>query len=387
MIYSRSLKDHLEKALLKSDKIILLYGARQTGKTTLINKIIKGLPYRSLSINADEIRFIDTLASRDLNRMKLLVEGYDLLFIDEAQRIPDAGINIKILHDGTPDLKIIISGSSSLELANKTKESLTGRLDSYVLYPMAWSELRKDYNNFELTSKLDEFLIYGSYPEILNTGNSLEKQKQLIELSSSYLFKDILELSNIRHSRKLVDLLRLLSFQVGSQVSLTELGSSLGMSKETVASYIDLLEKSFVLFRLGGYSNNLRKEVTKMNKYYFYDTGIRNALINNFSQLNLRNDTGQLWENYLIMERVKFLSYSGIYANFYFWRTYSGVEIDLIEELDGSLFAYEIKYGNKSSKTPNSWKKAYPDAEFSVINSENFINFISSNKRHFSKYH
>ncbi len=273
MDYSRSLKDHLERALLKSHKITLLYGARQTGKTTLINEVIKGLPYRSLSINADEIRFIDTLSSRDLNRMKLLVEGYDLLFIDEAQRIPDAGINIKILHDGMPNLKIIISGSSSLELANKTKEPLTGRLDSYVLYPMAWNELKNDYNSFELTSKLDEFLVYGSYPDILNIGNSLEKQKQLIELSSSYLFKDILELSNIRHSRKLVDLLRLLSFQVGSQVSLTELGSSLGMSKETVASYIDLLEKSFVLFRLGGYSNN-------------------------FSPLNMRNDTGQRWENY-----------------------------------------------------------------------------------------
>ncbi len=377
MIYSRSLKDHLVKALLQSDKIILLYGARQTGKTTLINEIIKGLPYRSLSINADEIRFTDTLSSRDLNRMKLLVEGYDLLFIDEAQRIPDAGINIKILHDGMPNLKIIISGSSSLELVNKTKEPLTGRLDSYVLFPIAWSELNNDFNSFELTSKLYEFLIYGSYPDILNAVNSLEKQKQLIELSSSYLFKDILELSNIRHSRKLIDLLRLLSFQVGSQVSLTELGSSLGMSKETVASYIDLLEKSFVLFRLGGYSNNLRKEVTKMDKFYFYDTGIRNALINNFNPLNMRNDTGQLWENYLIMERVKFLRYSEIYANFYFWRTYSGVEIDLIEEREGKLFAFEIKYGNRSSKMPISWKKAYPDSEFTVINSENFLEFIS----------
>ena len=377
MIYSRSLKDHLVKALLKSDKIILLYGARQTGKTTLINEVIKGLPYRSLSINADEIRFIDTLSSRDLNRMKLLVEGYDLLFIDEAQRIPDAGINIKILHDGMPNLKIIISGSSSLELTNKTKEPLTGRLDSYVLYPIAWSELNNFFNSFELTSRLYEFLIYGSYPEILNAVNSLEKQKQLIELSSSYLFKDILELSNIRHSRKLVDLLRLLSFQVGSQVSLTELGTSLGMSKETVASYIDLLEKSFVLFRLGGYSNNLRKEVTKMDKFYFYDTGIRNALINNFNPLNMRNDTGQLWENYLIMERVKFLRYSEINTNFYFWRTYSGVEIDLIEEREGQLFAFEIKYGNRSSKMPISWKKAYPDSEFSVINSENFLEFIS----------
>ncbi len=376
-MYFRLIKDQLKKALIQPRKIILLYGARQTGKTTLINDLIQELPYKSLTINADEIRYIDVLSSRDLNKFKLMVEGYELLFIDEAQRIPDAGINLKILHDGIPELRIIITGSSSLELVNRTKEPLTGRLNSFELYPISMGELRKDHNSFELGSKLEELMIFGSYPDILNTGNAQEKQKQLMELSSSYLFKDILELANIRHSRKLVDLLRLLSFQIGSQVALTELSNSLGMSKETVASYIDLLEKSFVLFRLRGFSKNLRKEVTKMDKFYFYDLGIRNALINNFNPIGLRNDTGHLWENFIILERVKFLRYSQKYTNMFFWRTYSGAEIDLIEESEGLLSAYEIKYKQKNSKIPPSWSKTYQESKFKTINSENYLEFIT----------
>jgi predicted AAA+ superfamily ATPase len=377
MIYFRSLKETLERALFRQRKIILLYGARQTGKTTLVNGIISGLPFRTLSLNADELRYIETLSSRDLNRLKLLTEGYELLFIDEAQRIPDAGINLKILHDSVPELKIIVTGSSSLELASMTDEPLTGRLDSYVLYPLSWMELKKSFNSYELRSRLDEFLRFGSYPEILNTGNEVEKQKQLMELTTSYLFKDIFELSGIRHPRKLYDLLRLLAFQVGSQVSMTELGTALSMSKETVASYIELLERSFVLFRLGGFSRNLRKEVTRMDKFYFFDLGIRNAIINNFSPLKLRNDAGQLWENFVIMERVKFLNYSGKHANMYYWRTYTGAEIDFVEESGGILSAYEIKYGDRTAEKPSSWGNTYPDGRFSVINSENFHDFIS----------
>jgi predicted AAA+ superfamily ATPase len=377
MFFHRSLTGQLEKALLHSGKIILLYGARQTGKTTLINEVINQLPYRTLSINADEIRYLDALSSRDSHTFRLLTEGYDLLFIDEAQRIPDAGINLKILHDSLPELKIIITGSSSLELAGKTKEALTGRLESYLLYPVSWMELTGVFHEFELTSRLEEFLIFGTYPEILTTGNSEEKQKKLLELTSSYLFKDILELSGIRHSRKLINLLRLLSFQLGSQVSLSELGGSLGMSKETVGSYIDLLEKAFVLFRVGGFSRNLRKEVTKMDKYYFYDLGIRNAVINNFAPLHMRNDLGQLWENFLVMERVKYQHYSQKYVNLYYWRTYTGAEIDLIEEYGGTLNAYEFKYGEGTVKVPVSWSNTYPGASFSVIHSGNFRQFIS----------
>jgi len=231
----------------------------------------------------------------------MLTDGYELLFIDEAQRIDDIGINLKILHDNLPGLKIIASGSSSLELANLTKEPLTGRVETYVLHPVAWGELLGQYTQFELRSRLEEFMIYGSHPEIFSMTNAEKKQKQLLELYSSYLYKDVLELSNIRHSRKLADLLRLLAFQIGSQVSLNELGASLQMIKETVASYIDLLEKFFILIRLRGFSKNLRKEITKMDKLYFSDLGIRNALINNFNSFTIRNDHGQLWENCMPM--------------------------------------------------------------------------------------
>ena len=372
----RALYNRLKEALIHSKKVILLYGARQTGKTTLVSQIIKDLPYRSITVNADEIRYHDVLSSRDLNKMKMLTDGYELLFIDEAQRIDDIGINLKILHDNLPDLKIIASGSSSLELANRTKEPLTGRVESYALHPVAWGELSSQHTLFELRSRLEEFMIYGSYPEIFSITNAEKKQKHLLELRSSYLYKDVLELSNIRHSRKLADLLRLLAFQIGSQVSLNELGASLQMSKETVASYIDLLEKSFILIRLRGFSRNLRKEITKMDKFYFSDLGIRNALINNFNSIKMRNDHGQLWENYLITERIKHQSYTDIFSNNYFWRTYTGAEIDWIEERQGKLYAYELKYGKKSIKIPTSWKENYPDSEYQTVNLDNYHDFI-----------
>jgi len=372
----RALYNRLKQSLIHSNKVILLYGARQTGKTTLVSQIIKDLPFRSLSVNADEIRYHDVLSSRDLNKIKMLTEGYDLLFMDEAQRIDDIGINLKILHDNLPDLKIIATGSSSLELANRTREPLTGRLESYALHPVAWLELLDQHSQFELRSRLEEFMIYGSYPEIFSIPNAQNKQQHLLELCSSYLYKDVLELSNIRHSRKLADLLRLLAFQIGSQVSLSELGVSLQMSKETIASYIDLLEKSFILIRLRGFSRNLRKEITKMDKLYFSDLGIRNALINNFNSIKMRNDHGQLWENFLVTERIKYQSYSGLFSNNFFWRTYTGAEIDWIEERQGKLYAYEFKYGNKTIKMPPSWKENYPDSEYETVNLENYLNFI-----------
>jgi predicted AAA+ superfamily ATPase len=362
---------------MESDKVVVLFGARQTGKTTLINRLTEKLSLKILAINADELRYLDILSSRDVSKMKLLVEGYDILYIDEAQRIPDAGINLKILYDNFPGLKIILTGSSSLELASKTKEALTGRTISYNLYPLSWQELEDQYKLVEMESRLEEFLIYGSYPDIVTTPGASMKQRKLRELTSSYLYKDILELTSIRNSRKIADLLRLIAFQAGSQVSTTELASSLQMSKETVASYIDLLEKSFVLFRLQGFSRNLRKEVTKMDKLFFFDLGIRNALINNFNPLYLRQDSGQLWENYMLIERLKYLSNNDITANLFFWRTYSGTEIDLIEEKEGSLYAYEFKYGTKISKEPSPWAKAYPGSSFKTINTKNFRSLIS----------
>ena len=372
----RALYERLKEALIRSNKVILLYGARQTGKTTLVSRIIKDLTFTSLTVNADEIRYHDVLSSRDLNKMRMLTDGYELLFIDEAQRIDDVGINLKILHDNLPDLKIMVTCSSSLELADRTREPPTGRLETYALYPVAWMELLGQHTPFELRSRLEELMIYGSYPEIFSIPNAQKKQQHLLELSSSYLYKDILELSNIRHSRKLADLLRLLAFQIGSQVSLNELGGSLQMSKETIASYIELLEKSFILIRLRGFSRNLRKEITKMDKFYFSDLGIRNALINNFSSFKMRNDHGQLWENFLVTERIKYQSYKGLFSNNFFWRTYTGAEIDWIEERQGSFYAYEFKYGNKPIKIPSSWKENYPESEYKTINLENYHDFI-----------
>jgi predicted AAA+ superfamily ATPase len=363
--------------ILSSDKIVIVYGPRQVGKTTLVRNILQELPLRKLAVNADEKAYADVLSSRDLGRMRLLVEGYDLLFIDEAQRITDISINLKLLHDNLPKLKIIATGSSSFELANQIKEPLTGRTWTFTLFPIAWLELKDLYNPFELRQKLPEYLVYGSYPEISSIPNRKDKVQYLNELSSSYLYKDILEITSIRYSSKINDLLRLLAFQVGSEVSLSELGSSLSMSKETVTAYIDLLEQAFIVFRLSGFSRNLRKEITKMDKVYFYDLGVRNTVINQLNPLEQRNDIGKLWENFLMIERRKLLAYQSIYAGSYFWRTYTGAELDYIEERDGKLYGYEFKYGKKTAKPPKTWLDTYQNASYQCISQENFHSFVT----------
>ncbi|MFN4144509.1 MAG: ATP-binding protein [Runella sp.] len=372
----RQLLSVLRERLIESSKIIVLYGARQVGKTTLIRQVLADLPYKTLSINADEKRYTDVLSSRDFAQMQRLVGGYELLFIDEAQRIPDVGINLKILHDALPALKIIVTGSSAFELSNRTQEPLTGRTWTYRLFPIAYTELRLLYNPFQLDAQLEALLLYGSYPEALNLPNQTDKVQFLHELSTAYLYKDVLEIASIKHTHKLQQLLRLLAFQVGTQVSLNELGNALQMSKDTVAHYIDLLEKSFVVFRLSGFSRNLRKEVVKMDKIYFYDLGVRNALINNFNPLTLRNDVGALWENFLISERRKHNAYQNRFVNTYFWRTYTGAEIDYLEEANGMLAGFEFKYSDKSPKAPDSWLKTYPEATFKGIHRGNYDTFL-----------
>ncbi|TAE30672.1 MAG: ATP-binding protein [Cytophagales bacterium] len=373
---SRLLMGSIQTRLASSDKIIVLFGPRQVGKTTLVRLLLQELPYRSLSINADELVYQTVLSSRNLAQIRLLVEGYDLLFIDEAQRVPDIGINLKILHDALPDLKIIATGSSSFELANRTKEPLTGRTWTYELFPISMSELRQQQNAFELRQRLDEFLRFGTYPDTLNQRNETDKRLYLRELSSAYLYKDILEMTSIRHADKLRKLLQLLAFQVGSEVSLNELGNTLGMSKDTVNTYIDLLEKAFVIFRLSGFSRNLRKEVSKMDKIYFHDLGIRNVLIDNFQPLSLRNDVGALWENFLVVERRKRNAYAQQPANVYFWRTYTGAELDYVEERDGQLAGFEFKFARSNVKQPASWAATYPGSSYAVINNDNFWEFV-----------
>ena len=372
----RKLFATIQEKLLTSNKIIVIYGARRVGKTTLVRQLLAEIPLKTLQINADERRYIEVLSSRDFQKMQLLVDGYEVLFIDEAQRIPDIGINLKILHDNLPNLKIIVTGSSSFELANRTKESLTGRTWTYSLFPIALTELKNQMNSFEIDQKLEELLVFGSYPDVLNFANQQDKIKYLYELSNSYLYKDIFELSSIKYPDKLRRLLQLLAFQVGSEVSLNELGQSLQMSKDSVNTYIDLLEKAFVVFRLSGYSRNLRKEVVKMDKIYFYDLGIRNAVIENFHLFNLRNDVGQLWENFLVVERQKLNHYNENFIKPYFWRTYTGAELDYIEEGMQKLAGFEFKFGQKISKPPKSWQENYPNATFECINKSNFIEFL-----------
>ena len=372
----RILTETVISKLKSSDKGIVIYGARQAGKTTLVNDVIKNLGLKTLIVNADQSKYLDIFSQRDLNRIKDFVEGYELLFIDEGQRIPEIGINLKIILDNFKSLKVVVTGSSSLDLASKVSEPLTGRVWTYKLYPISFYEVSAFKNKFELNEQIEERMIYGSYPEIFSLTGEINKREYLQNLSDAYLYKDLLELGDIRNSNKIRDLLKLLAFQVGSQVSLSELGSSLGMGKDTVSRYIDFLEKSYVIFRLEGFSRNLRKEVTKMDKIFFYDLGIRNMLIDNLKPLKERNDVGQLWENFLISERVKYLSYTQIYASNYFWRLYTGAELDYVEDTGGELKGYEFKFGGKIAKAPKGWRATYTDSKFKCINRDNCLEFI-----------
>ncbi len=356
---------------------MILYGPRQVGKTTLAREIISDWPGRVLEISADEPRFSDVLSSRDSVKLRSLVAGYDLLFIDEAQRVPDIGINLKILHDQIPEIRTMVTGSSSFDLANSIREPLTGRTWTYNLYPISFLELSGLFNSFELDSQLEERLVYGSYPELFSIASQADREDYLYEIGNAYLYKDILELSAIKNSAKIRDLLRMLAYQVGSEVSRTEIGTALGMSKDTVGAYIDLLEKSFVVFRLSGFSRNLRKEITRNDKVYFYDLGIRNMVIGNFNPVSQRNDVGALWENFLIVERMKRLAYTKVHAQTYFWRTYTGAELDYIEEREGTLAGYEFKFGAKSAKCPAAWSQTYDNSTCDLINRRNYLGFVA----------
>ena len=375
-MYTRIIKSQIEQDL-KDDinKIIILYGPRQVGKTTLIKEIIKDNS-DALLVNADQLTYNEVFASRDLRKMQELIGSKKLLFIDEAQNIRDIGINLKILHDEMPHLKIIATGSSYFELANNIREPLTGRTKTYQLFPISAEEIIRDSSVFEFKNRLESLLIYGAYPEILQTTGAKTKIDRLDELTSAYLYKDILQLSSIKFADKIRKLLQMLALQIGSTVSLNEIGNALGLSHETVAHYIDLLEKGFVLFRLGGYSSNPRKEISKMNKIYFYDLGVRNNLINNFNAPDMRTDIGALWENFLVVERMKKIKYARERSNAYFWRTYTGVGLDYVEQNNGVLYGYEMKW-NKTSKAPASWLGTYPNAHFESIHKDHFVHFVA----------
>lgn len=372
----RILYDTLADRIANSNQIILLYGPRQVGKTTLIREVLAHTEGRKLEINADLMQYTQVLSSRDLNKLRGLVEGYDLLFIDEAQRVPEIGINLKILHDHLPHLKIIATGSSSLDLASKVREPLTGRTWSHHLYPVSVSELAGTRNRYELDLLLEELLLFGSYPVVLRIANYAEKREYLLELTTAYLYKDVLELSSIKNAPKMRDLLRLLAHQIGSEVSLNELSNTLSLHRDAIVHYIDLLEKAFVIFRLSAFSRNLRKEISRHDKIFFWDLGVRNALIENFSPLAARSDGGKLWENFLIVERIKTQSYRLERANRYFWRTYTGAELDYVEERDGVLSGFEFKFSAKTAKPPQTWLSTYPNSTFQTVNREGYLGFL-----------
>lgn len=362
---------------LKRSKVLVLYGARQVGKTTLVREYLKTTDLKYRYDTGDNTRLHALFETEDFRQLIDYGEGYQLIVIDEAQRVPKIGQGLKILVDHCPDLYFLVTGSSSFELAGQLGEPLTGRKRTLHLYPIAQLELKQKYSMFDLKERLHDFLVYGSYPEVLLASSAKEKISLINELAHSYLFKDILELDRIKSSKPLLDLLRLLAFQIGSEVSLTELGSQLNLDYKTVARYLDLLEKGFVIYRLAGFSRNLRKEITKKFKYYFFDNGIRNALISNFNSLELRNDIGQLWENFLMIERLKKRAYQEIFANDYFWRTWDRKELDLVEEREGSLFGYEFKWQGRKRKIPKMWLETYPEAKAEIISRENYFNFIS----------
>jgi predicted AAA+ superfamily ATPase len=280
------------------------------------------------------------------------------------------------LIDSSPDKTIVLTGSSSFELSGQLGEPLTGRQKQKKLFPIAVVELHKQFGGMRLLEILDELLIFGSYPEVLNQDSEIDKMEYLHLLRDSYLLKDILELENLKYSEKLFDLLKLLAFQIGHEVSFNELANKLGIAKQSVERYISLLEKAFVVKRLGGFSRNLRNEITKSSRYYFLDNGVRNAIINNFNPVGSRNDIGMLWENFMVMERLKKQEYQRIFSNNYFWRTYDQKEIDLIEDRGGKLYAFEFKYGSKKIKAPRQWQNAYPDSKFSLVTPENFLEFL-----------
>ncbi len=361
---------------LSTDKAIIIYGARQVGKTTLLKTIVSKLKINTLFINADLIKERKWIESLDLQDYKANLYGYDLLIIDEAQRIKNIGLALKIIIDEIKNIKILVSGSSSFDLANQINEPLTGRKLTLKLFPTSIEEMTSIMTLRDIKKSLEEILIYGQYPKTLIYKNHLEKQNYLYELTESYLFKDVLNITQLRKSPSLFKLLQLLAYQIGQEVSATELSNSLDIDKNTVFRYLDILEKNFVIFSLPGYSGNLRKEVTKSNKYYFTDLGIRNALIDDFKSLDNRNDIGQLWENFLINERIKFNIYHNMRKHHYFWRVYTGGEIDFVEQHSNILNGYEIKYSRSRKKIPPTWEKTYPNATFNIINKKNWIDFV-----------
>jgi uncharacterized protein len=374
---ARELEPIIEKRLFKG-KVILVLGPRQTGKTTLMRRIAVKQKIDYLWLDADDPTVRAQLTDVNIAGLKMLVGQHKLLVIDEAQQVQNVGLTLKLIVDHIPDTQLLVSGSSALELASGVNEPLTVRKFEYQLFPFSFNELVAHEGWLQEISLLEQRLIYGSYPEVVTKPD--EVREHLVLLAGSYLYKDVFRYKDLRKPELLEHLLQLLALQLGSEVSYNELARQLGADIETVQRYINLLEQTFVIFRLRALSRNHRNEIKKSRKVYFYDNGIRNALINNFSPLELRADKGALWENYLVAERLKFNHYNNNYVNSYFWRTHQQQEIDYIEEKDGMLFAFEFKWSEKANaKMPATFVKAYPNHRFEVVTKGNYSQFLSVN--------
>jgi predicted AAA+ superfamily ATPase len=370
----RSIKSQMEHWMYRG-KVLILYGARQVGKTTLCKSFLEPLGEEGLYLNCEIQSVQSALLPREPILLKRFIGDKKLVVLDEAHHVPGIGEILKLLIDTFPDIQIIATGSSSFQLASRSSEALTGRALTFELYPLSYVELGQAYAPHERLAQLDNWMRYGLYPDIAFAPES-DARMLLDNLTSRYLYQDILEFENLKRADVLLQLLRLLALQIGQLVSYHELANALKISSQTVERYIDLLEKAFVLFRLQPFSRNLRSEIGKKNKIYFYDLGVRNSIIQQYQALDLRSDKGALWENFLVVERLKYLQEKGLRPNRYFWRTHQDVELDYIEERDGQLSAFEFKWQHKQVALPKAFATAYPGSVFSLVHQGNFEGFI-----------
>lgn len=372
---SRLLQKTIESRLF-AGKAIIVIGARQVGKSTLFKLILEKQDYKALQLNCDEPEVRDMLSNINTAELRLLIADNRIVFIDEAQRVENIGMTLKLITDNFPDVQLLVTGSSSFELQDKLNEPLTGRKYEYHLYPISTAELMASNGLLGVKQTLEQRLVYGSYPDILNHAD--DAKELLMNLAGSYLYKDLLTLESVRRPVLLGKLLTALALQVCSEVSYNELAQTVGTDNKTIEKYIDLLEKCYIVFRLNGFNRNLRSELKKSKKIYFFDNGIRNAILQNFAPLSLRQDAGALWENFIISERIKRNHYLGRYVNSYFWRTTQQQEIDYVEECDGQFSIFEMKWNPRRANTqfPSSFLTAYDVKEKAVVTPENWIEWV-----------
>lgn len=378
MFIPRRVTSDLTELIKKGQKVLIIYGPRQAGKTTLINHITKDFHEDEIKRFVGDDLFTQNIFSRnELTSLKSVIGSAKYLIIDEAQKIDNIGDSLKLLIDNCQPLTILASGSSSFELADKVSEALTGRSQTFWLYPFAHEEIKEKYSNMSADLAMSDWLRFGMLPAVVTQSDEKSKRAYLDNYINNYLYRDILSFKKVKKPKKVVDLLALLALQIGNEVNVAELAQNISLSQQATANYLDLLEKMFIIVNVRGFSRNLRKEISKTSKYYFLDTGLRNALIHNFNPLNIRDDVGDLFENWFIVEKMKQANNHQNPANYYFWRTTDQQEIDLIEERDGKLIAYECKWSpKKNPKAPIAFANAYLNAEYKVINPSNFADSL-----------